>query len=77
MPNPNEGIFKLTLGNINSENILIEIYEITGQLIFNKEFTYFHYSTGLTINISDSPSGIYKLVVKSNSEIITKSFVLN
>ncbi|MGP8214215.1 MAG: T9SS type A sorting domain-containing protein [Bacteroidia bacterium] len=53
-PNPNNGIFTISLQNINEEP-RINIYNMLGQSIYNNKINH----TNTTLNLSGQPTGIY------------------
>ncbi len=72
-PNPNTGKFFIESGNIYSSNVNVRIFNIYGQLIWEK--TYFPKAlSNIEIDIGDYPGGIYILQLENNNEILTKRF---
>lgn len=72
-PNPVEDIVNVQIpGNlIVDNNCSIEIYNSTGKLLLKKKVT----STINSIDLSNSPSGIYIVKLLTNQEIITKKII--
>ncbi len=68
-PNPNNGIFTLNIPYlINEDVIVIEIFNLLGQEVFNKPLTALSRSGGnatsfFQINLTNQPSGVYLLRV--------------
>lgn len=60
-PNPSNGIFNIQSGDLSSK-VLIEIYNVIGQIVYSDEFVY---ETNKTIDISTQPKGIYLVKIKS------------
>lgn len=71
-PNPNNGVFDITLSN-NSVLESVNIYDVTGRLVFEKNNVN---DEILKINLSGSNSGIYTVVVKSDSGIFNSKIVI-
>lgn len=72
-PNPNNGIFEITLSN-NNVFESVSIFDITGRLVFKQNNIN---NDSLTVNLTSSNSGIYTVVVKSeignfNTKIVIK-----
>ena len=75
-PNPNNGIFNIKVQNSNKEDMSIEITNVNGQLVYNKQFN----KTGLIlekIDLSDCSKGIYFVKVQSETNIKVKKIIIN
>ncbi len=66
-PNPNNGAFTIQFENSNIN--LVEIYNLTGQKIFEKQFENINYAE---INLDINTKGIY--LVKGTSNGVTKTY---
>ncbi|PCJ28316.1 MAG: hypothetical protein COA97_01400 [Flavobacteriales bacterium] len=68
-PNPNNGTFTIEASNL--ENSVLEIYNLTGQLVnqttLNKNTT--------VIDINNQAKGLYLLKISNNKQLITKRIV--
>ena len=64
-PNPNTGSFSIT-GDFSSETVFIEIFTLTGQLIYTKTF---YNTTVIEINLGENISGLALVTLKTNSGI--------
>lgn len=70
-PNPNRGVFNVTLNNILPEDILeMEVYDVEGKKVFARQAP-----TNLTIDISGYPSGIYWLRLTTEQKTISKKVI--
>jgi len=66
-PNPNSGIFSLILNDLEtSSDLIITIYNVAGQIIFEQEDVLTANSYTGQINLSHQPKGIYILLIKNN-----------
>ena len=65
-PNPTSGIVFLDSENINSNQILIEIVSINGQLVYKKEYSSL---INEQIDLSGQVSGIYFIKIRTENEI--------
>lgn len=70
-PNPNNGIFSLSLPVNISTPIKITIINAFGKSIFCREFS----NNVIKIDISNNPNGIYFVKFLYNNEIITKKII--
>ena len=72
-PNPNTGLFYLTVGN-KASDFNVEITNVTGQIIYKNTF-----ENNLTteINMNSQSSGVYFLKIKfSDNSVINKKIIL-
>ncbi len=74
-PNPNNGYVHIELGeNLSSENLSINMYNITGQPV---DFSIENYSTNhLILHYPNCRSGIYFLQIKEGKDVLTNSRIL-
>jgi uncharacterized repeat protein (TIGR01451 family) len=71
-PNPNSGIFNLQFENLTGK-ALIEVYNITGQLVFSEVL---NNSIIKTIDLSKQSKGIYLVKVKTDSYSSSEKIVV-
>lgn len=69
-PNPNNGIFNLDLNLENTENIVVEILDITGRFIEKRSL--FESTSQISFDLSHLNKGIYLVNIRANGEEITK-----
>lgn len=67
-PNPNNGVFDIEFPPY-SGNLLLEIYNSTGQIIYQQKAGF----AKNTINLKENSSGIYIIVVRTEKEIIFRN----
>ncbi|WP_339887345.1 T9SS type A sorting domain-containing protein [uncultured Flavobacterium sp.] len=71
-PNPSEGIFNISLGDI--EPTSIEVYDLTGKIILSKkDLLISNFET--SINLSDASQGIYFVKINANNQNIVKRII--
>jgi hypothetical protein len=70
-PNPAESLVNIKLDNYNGGEIECAVYDITGRLIFIKEF----HSSNIKINVKAFQSGVYHVNVKVEDQIVNAVFV--
>jgi hypothetical protein len=70
-PNPGNGLLNFTFVNDDMKSIFI--YDVMGKNIFNKENIK---ETGLKIDITNQPKGIYLVKIISGQEVISKKIVI-
>jgi hypothetical protein len=72
-PNPSQtGIFTIDLSNENTNNSVLNIYEITGKLILSKKLE----NLNSQVNLSNLASGIYSVEIKSENSIVKERIVI-
>ena len=68
-PRPNNGVFTIELDAV--ENVVVEIYTISGQLILQQPLT----KNITKVNLTKYPKGMYFVKVGSDSQTIVKKIV--
>ncbi len=68
-PNPAENIIKIELVNNSIQKISIELYDMTGRLVFLKSYS----SNIVTVDLTDFDSGNYLLTIKDKDGSILSS----
>ena len=75
-PNPNNGIFNIALKNKNTDQLHIKLYDIHGQIIFNKQEYNIPANSTKQIQLNDLQKGIYLLELKTEYGIQTHKVVI-
>lgn len=66
-PNPNQGVFQLTINTIDQNNFTIEITNGTGQIVYRKELCNFYGEYSEYIDIGSPQKGVFYIrLVKGN-----------
>lgn len=77
-PNPTSDQLNISFNIENRDNVSVQLYSITGQLIYNEYIENFYGNYSNTININTWSSGIYLLrLTTSNNGTITKKAIIN
>ena len=72
-PNPNNGIFRVSLPFFRNEQPSIIIYNVIGSIVYKQE----HVKTGKSsINLGYQPSGIYYLHINTATNILIKKVII-
>jgi hypothetical protein len=69
-PNPNNGVFTLTLNNTNHAEVAI--YTVSGQLVLQQKLT----QVVNTINLTNYAKGMYFVKVNTNDKIVIEKIVV-
>ncbi len=64
-PNPSNGVFDISIMNIDESNIRIFVYNITGRVIFEKTIENLSNNHIERVNLEGKAKGIYQLLIKS------------
>lgn len=75
-PNPSNGIFRLDVGKNKSEDISLNIFNMTGTKIYSVE----HFDKGvsqITIDLSGKPAGVYFFDMTTSTGKTVKRLVIN
>lgn len=77
-PNPSSNAtFTIEFNNSYLEDVNVDVYDVSGRLIFNRLYSNSTPSFNKTIELSDSSSGVYFVKISSGKNIITKKLILN
>ncbi|MDD2386938.1 MAG: C10 family peptidase [Bacteroidales bacterium] len=70
-PNPTHDIINLRNNSSSTINCLIEIYNIQGKKVFEKEM----YKSNMSIDISEFKKGVYTIKINADSKLIVKRII--
>jgi hypothetical protein len=73
-PNPSNGIFNIAFGNLNPNKI--EVYDISGKLIFQKNQLVVS-NNQTNIDLSNTSNGVYFVKISTENNTITKRIIKN
>ncbi len=68
-PNPNNGTFSYDISSVSSANVVVEVLNLQGQLIFTQRLNGLSGMYTGTINIGDNPRGIYYLRINNGQDV--------
>lgn len=74
-PNPAQNIIQLKYTVSNDENVSIEIYNTSGQLVKSEIKTNSFGVNTSQINVNDLPKGVYIVHMKGTSNVLTSKFI--
>ncbi|QXP77796.1 MULTISPECIES: S8 family serine peptidase [Winogradskyella] len=76
-PNPSKGEFNIRFNNNNSsENVKIDVYDISGRLVYKNTYTNNSYQFNETINLTDVASGVYLANISQGNTKTTKKIII-
>ncbi|CAL2077369.1 zinc-dependent metalloprotease [Tenacibaculum sp. 190524A05c] len=75
-PNPSNGNFKITFDVLNTENVIIKLFDIRGRLVETSEFKNTSNTFSEELNFENINSGLYLLQVYNGGEKITKKLAI-
>ncbi len=73
-PNPSNNIINIQ-GDWENENNRINLFDISGKLIFQKEINSYGNNINEELNISDFPNGIYFIEIKSDTQTFKEKII--
>ena len=76
-PNPNNGLFNLSIQNIDSQNAVLTIYNLVGELIQETTCQTIDGAINQEIQLQDVSDGVYFLKVNARNKLFTKKLVIN
>jgi len=68
-PNPNTGIFSYDISSEISANVVVEVLNLQGQLVFTQRLSGLAGEYTGTINIGNNPKGIYYLRINNGQDV--------
>ena len=75
-PNPAKDIIYIQFTNLNEQKITLEIFNLNGQKILQRDQRYIDNDQIIDINLSSQPEGIYFLKIQLEDRIYTHKLVL-
>lgn len=77
-PNPSKGEFTISFdSNVsNSKNVSIDIYDISGRLVYKNNFVNESFKFNKSINLSGVASGIYVATISNGTNIATQKIII-
>ena len=76
-PNPNNGRFVIESDIFELKNVVLEIFNEKGQLIWNREIRNEIGTLHESVDLDNAAEGLYLLRVRNNSGVINKRFVIS
>ena len=76
-PNPNNGSFVIESEMIELRDVVLEIFNEKGQLIWNRKIKDEMGSLRESVDLGNSPAGLYLLRVRNHSGVLNKRFVIS
>lgn len=74
-PNPSNGIISLSSNLLNTENALIQVFNMIGQEVYREKIN--RVSEGLVLELSNLASGQYILTIRNENEMISEVFFVH
>jgi hypothetical protein len=75
-PNPSSGIVNIQLYGVQKQNFKIKIYNLLGDLVYEKNDYSYSNNHFLTLDLSSFNKGIYIAVIECNNQIAKKKIIL-
>lgn len=73
-PNPSNGQFTLSIAEYNSDNLRIDIYDVSGRIIYNQIIKETQNNMQIPMDMSNLSNGLYMLKVSSQTSAKTLRF---
>lgn len=70
-PNPASGIFNLSAAGLNNENVVANVYDVTGRLIFSQSYGTVTASLQTAIDLTAFENGLYYLEIRTGEKKTT------
>jgi len=75
-PNPGTGTYNFNTNIPEYQNMIVQVFNYSGQMIFNKNYGTRNGMTDTSLDISGSPAGVYHVRVIFGSEVLHGKFIL-
>jgi len=75
-PNPNRGEFSLSFNSTSGEDIAVDVHDIAGRLIFNKNYTATT-TFNEDISLKNVSTGMYLITVTDQEKTVTKKLIID
>ncbi len=75
-PNPSSGSFSIDLALVNKQDVRVEMYNLTGQKVFEQSLLQVDYKIQ-TIDLSGESDGVYIVNIITETDVISRKLVLN
>jgi hypothetical protein len=72
-PNPSDGIINVDLGNNANNNIVLEVFNINGELIISEIFKV---NEDIRIDLSESSNGLYLVNISFDGNLYSEKFII-
>ncbi|HRC33037.1 MAG TPA: T9SS type A sorting domain-containing protein, partial [Bacteroidia bacterium] len=71
-PNPNNGLFQIIMPKLETENLIVSIYNQLGVLVYNDKT---HYAQIINFDIELHPSGVYHAIIIAGDKVSNQRFI--
>ena len=75
-PNPNTGLFTLELNTLNSQSLELRIFNMVGQIVYNKSFSDYSGIFTTALDLTAQPPGIYNIQLATDKQVIVRRVVV-
>jgi alpha-tubulin suppressor-like RCC1 family protein/ATP-dependent protease HslVU (ClpYQ) peptidase subunit len=72
-PNPSNGIFQLRLDNLNSDKIMLEVYNACGEKVYLTS----NIASQMKVDLSAQPKGIYFIKMYDGTNVYNKKIIIH
>jgi PKD repeat protein len=76
-PNPNNGAFNISSRGLNSKNVIVAIYNMIGDLIYQTSNEIDNGNLIKDIQLNDLSNGVYFVKVAADNKVTTKKIIIN
>ncbi len=73
-PNPSDGIIQLSIELTNQENLQVDVFDLTGSRVYSTRFDNIQ-EVNTTLDLTTLPSGLYNVVVRSNTALASRRII--
>lgn len=75
-PNPNDGCFMLSIGNLKPDHYTLYLYNTMGMIVYEQKDLPIDMTTQIKIRLGTVADGVYSIVLKGNGRILQKKVII-
>ena len=75
-PNPGNGVFNISLEQVDSENIEVKVYDLSGKLVYVNEFVNVPSRFEGSIDLSGYAPGVYHIHMKTSNALFHRALII-
>jgi hypothetical protein len=75
-PNPNNGAFQVAADFEQTANLVIQVSNLTGQIVYNEVIGSVTGATNIPINLNNQPAGVYTVALISEGKAVNRQVIV-
>ncbi len=75
-PNPNNGSFNIRFNNNSNDDVLVDIYDLSGRVVYKRSFVNESGEFNRTVNLQNVASGVYVATISKGGNISSHKIII-